>query len=125
MTGPTNETALVKGIRAAIAKEFPDAWQMKVHGGPYQQAGVPDLLVVNEGHLFAFEVKHQKPGESLAHVMNRVSPTQWREIHNIHTAGGTAEVITSASEAIHIMGRHHADQGREVACHTGSHQARP
>jgi hypothetical protein len=121
----TNETALVKVIRTAIAQEFPGAWQMKVHGGPYQQVGVPDLLVVNEGHLFAFEVKHQKPGESLAHVMDRVSPTQWIEIHRIHSAGGTAEVITSASEAITIMRNYHGHQSREVACHTGSHQARP
>lgn len=129
MTGPTNETALVHAIKKAILAEFPDAWYFKVHGSPFQPAGIPDILVVVSGHLYGFEVKHQKPGESHAHAMNRVSQAQWGQLASIRKAGGTGEVILSAAEAVAIIieeeKKHHANQGRETACRSGSHQARP
>lgn len=98
-----NETALVEKIRKAIAKEYPESWVMKVHGGRFQMTGVPDLLVVAAGQMFGFEVKHQKPGESEAHARGRATAGQLDQIERIRTAGGFATVILSPEEALEHM----------------------
>lgn len=100
-----NETALVEKIRKAIAKEYPEAWTMKVHGGKFQMTGVPDLLVCASGLLFGFEVKHQKPGESEARARGRATEGQLHQIDLIQRAGGFATVILTPEEALEHMRR--------------------
>lgn len=99
-----NETALVEAIRKAILRERPDAWCFKVHGSMMQMAGVPDLLVVVEGQLYGFEVKHRKPTESEEHARGRATEQQLYQIEQIRKAGGVAEVILSAEEALEALG---------------------
>lgn len=101
-----NETALVDAIRKALLKEYPSAWVFKVHGGMMQMAGVPDILVCVEGRLFGFEVKHRKPTESEEHARGRASEQQLYQIEKIREAGGVAEVILSAEEALDIITLH-------------------
>lgn len=98
------ENVLVKRIRAAIHDRYPTAWSMKVHGGPYQDAGVPDVLVVIDGHLFALEVKRQRPGESEQHARDRESPRQFAVRAQLTAAGATAAVVLSVEEVLAILG---------------------
>lgn len=95
-----NETALVTQIVTAINRAYPLAWTFKVHGSPMQMIGVPDLLVVVDGLLFAFEVKHRKPGESAEHAYGRATPQQRLQISRLQRAGAIAHVVLSPEEAI-------------------------
>lgn len=38
-------------------------WAVKIHGGPFQRAGLPDIIACKKGRFFAFEVK--RPGGQL------------------------------------------------------------
>lgn len=100
---PTSEATLVGAIVKAVEKRYPGCWVFKVVGSPFQMTGVPDLLVVVEGNLFGLEVKFQRPGESWKHARARVTPGQAVQIERLKRAGATADVITSASEAISVI----------------------
>ena len=56
-----------KKIKEAIQKEYPKALVVKIAQGEYSQAGIPDLMVIIDGHFFGFEIKrpyfHKKPKE--------------------------------------------------------------
>jgi predicted type IV restriction endonuclease len=66
-----------------------DIWWIKLHGGPMQEAGVPDLLVILDGAHFFFEIK--KPGA-------KATPLQQIQMDRINLAGGKALVVHSAGE---------------------------
>lgn len=75
---PPRQTASERSIVNSIMswlKDQPDTWCMKVHGGPYQVAGVPDIIGVKEGVFFAIEVKRpgQKPTKIQEHVMEQMT----------------------------------------------------
>lgn len=70
-------------------------WWLKVHGGPMQPAGVPDLLVCSAGRFVALEVK--RPGES-------ATPLQQETMRRIARAGGATVVVRSAEEAVGALG---------------------
>ena len=72
-------------------------WYMKVHGGPYGRSGIPDIIGVLDGRLFAIEVK--RPGRK-----GTATPLQMLELHKIRLAGGVAEIATSVEEAKEILG---------------------
>lgn len=97
------EGLLVRAIAAAILSEHPGSWVFKVHGNPYQSAGVPDLLACVEGRFVALEVKAQRNGESLAHAVGRTTLRQWQELRKITLAGGTSAVVVSAAEALEVV----------------------
>lgn len=105
MGKPTNESGLVLQIVRAIKTKFPAAWVMKVHGGPMQVAGIPDLLIVVNGRLIGAEVKHQKPGESVEHARGRATPIQLNQIEKIRAAGGVAGVVLSPEETLELIGQ--------------------
>jgi hypothetical protein len=100
-----NESALVGGIWKAIVRAHPDAWLLKVHGGPYQRAGVPDLVLTVAGLFIGLEVKHQKPGESADGARERTTPLQRAEIRKINAAGGWACTVISVDEALTAIER--------------------
>lgn len=100
MSEPTNEKALVNRIVEAVTSAYPEAWWLKTHGGAYQRAGVPDLLVSIEGRLFAFEVKHLKPGETIEHAKRRVTLRQRVEIERIDASGATARIVMSVEQVL-------------------------
>jgi len=101
VVGP--ESVLVRSIVQAILREHPDAWVFKVHGSPYQMAGVPDLLVCIHGRLVAIEVKMPRPGESLAAALDRATPGQRHQIARIRKAGGSAGVVTSVTGVARLI----------------------
>jgi hypothetical protein len=49
------------------------------------------------------EVKAQRPGESLLHAYGRATPQQKLQISLIRGAEGTASVIVSVEEALHLI----------------------
>jgi hypothetical protein len=86
------ENALKSKIKKYLKEEFPGSWWMSVHGGPWQQAGVPDLLGCVEGTFVGVEVK--LPGGK-----HPVTPLQKATLEAIEQAGGVSVVATSPEEA--------------------------
>lgn len=70
-------------------------WIMKIHGGPYQPAGIPDLLLVKDGRALWLEVK--QPGK-------KPTAIQEQRMKEIFTQGGSpCYVVTSREEADELM----------------------
>lgn len=97
------ETALVGRIRTAVKRKFPDAVVQKLHGGPYQTAGLPDLLIVIEGRVYGFEVKKQRLGESDEHARGRATLLQRARLEDLRNAGGVAAVVLSVDEVLRYL----------------------
>ena len=85
------ETALQNRIRDAITKRWPDTYIIKVHGNPYQMAGVPDLLMCVQGKFIGIEVK--MPG-------NAPTALQYVHMERIKTAGGGAAWVNNVEDAV-------------------------
>jgi len=86
------EDAIVKSIRKALQGSVGGFW-FKVHGGPFQMAGIPDLLGCVQGRFIGVEVK--RPSK-----MTNVSPIQQRVIQKINLNGGLAIVSCDPSTAV-------------------------
>lgn len=99
---PTSESGLQKAIIRAVKRKFPTAWCFHPVGNPMQMSGVPDLLICINGAFVGLELKHQKPGESVAHARDRATPNQLLRIDRIRAAGGTAGVVISVDEALSL-----------------------
>ena len=91
-----SETALQARIRKALLREYPGAVMWKIHGGPSQAAGIPDLLGCIEGRLVGLEVK--LPGGS-----HPVSSIQEAQLSAIRRAGGIAAVVRGTREALDVV----------------------
>ncbi len=77
-------------------------WWTKIHGGPMQPAGVPDLPIVYHGVPVWVELKREG---------GRLTKLQARTLAAIRAAGGMAEVIQSAGELADLL-----EQIRERIC---------
>lgn len=86
------ETRIVRRIIETL-EQWPRVWLFKVHGGPYQAAGIPDIIGVIDGRFVGIEVK--APGKTATKLQELV-------IRRIQQAGGIAGVATSVEEAIQI-----------------------
>ena len=93
MAYPVNERGVVRLVTDRIINKHPGAWVLKTQSTGYQRTGVPDLLVCVDGKFLGIEVKHRKPGESVEHMMQRVSPSQWDELRKLEEAGAVAGVV--------------------------------
>lgn len=96
-------------ITAAIKKaaEADGWWVMKIHGGPHQLAGVPDLLCIRNGLAVFLEVK--QPGK-------KATALQVRRMAEITRKGGApCDVVTSTCEAAAALGRYGWDRKRIVS----------
>lgn len=89
---------LEANIQAAIIRQAKKrgAWILNTHGSQFGRSGVPDLVLCYRGMFVAMEVK--QPGK-------QPRPLQKHEIKMIRGAGGFAEVVTSVTEAMHILDR--------------------
>jgi Holliday junction resolvase len=65
------------------------AFAEKIHGGPLQGRGLPDIVACYRGRFIGIEVK--RPGE-------KPTPLQSHVLGEILKAGGAAFVLTSADE---------------------------
>lgn len=90
-------------MTAAIKQRWPTAWVAKIAGGPYQTAGIPDLLVVVDGRLIGLEAKAQRVGESVEHARGRATELQLAVIAAMQRAGATAGVVLTPEEAVELV----------------------
>ena len=90
-----SESDYQKKIKEAIAERYPDAFVVKIQQAQYSQGGIPDLMAIIEGHYFGFEVK--KP------YFHKKTKLQEKTIEWIRAAGGTADFVSYASEALDII----------------------
>lgn len=84
-------------IVASIVRKAKECgwWVMKIHGGPHQLAGVPDLLCLRDGRAVFLEVK--QPG-------SKPTPIQTARMKEIESQGGApCRVVTSGSEALEAL----------------------
>lgn len=97
-----NENAVVDDIWRSLIAKYPTAYIIKVHGGQYQEAGIPDMLTCILGLMIGIEVKHWKPGESFEHMLDRTTVRQRQHISRIVKSGGFAGVAWDP-ESAHII----------------------
>jgi hypothetical protein len=91
------ESRLQRNIRRQLVTAVGGHWY-KIWGGPYQKAGIPDLLGCVNGLFFGLEVKQPGKGKK-----SKPSDLQKIEIELIQLAGGCAGVVTSPEEAIELV----------------------
>jgi len=89
------ESTITRGIKKFLEVRYPGAWY-KIHGGPYQEAGIPDIVGCHEGHFFAFEVKRPRK-------KRHVSDQQKYQMSRIAMAHGTTAVVTSKEDVQEVM----------------------
>ena len=89
------EKTIVKAIRRYLDQAFPGVWY-KIHGGPYQEAGIPDIVGVYKGQFCAFEVK--RPAKR-----DNVTLNQQYQLDRLKAAGAITGVVTSVEEVKKIM----------------------
>jgi len=92
------EAKLVKKIKTALETEVGGLW-FKVHGGPYQQAGISDLLGCVAGKFVAIEVK--MPGKEAT-----LTKLQRHFLETVITSGGLGVMVTSPEDAVSIVITH-------------------
>jgi len=88
------ETTITAGIKKMA--EAAGWWVMKIHGGPYQLSGVPDLLLIRRGEATFLEVK--QPGKKPTEIQVR------RMSEIVARAGALCHVVTSVDEAREVLG---------------------
>lgn len=88
------ETALQRKIQDYLKKQGFFAWKM--HGNKYQMKGMPDILAVRGGTLFAFEVK--LPGKE-----NTLTPIQQRRLKQLADHGAPCGMATSIDDVQEII----------------------
>lgn len=91
---PPLESTVVKRVLAYLNSR--GGFWMKVHGGPFQLAGVPDIIGCYRGRFVAMEAK--RPGKN---------PTRLQEymLGRITAAGGVTAVIRSVDDARAVIDR--------------------
>lgn len=92
MRGP--ETRLRKKIQDAIQHFYPSCMIFKIHGNPYQVAGIPDLVCCINGRFVGLEVKC--PGKNATEIQQAV-------LNRISQARGISGVVHSISEALEVL----------------------
>lgn len=79
-------------IKETLKKKYPDAFVVKISQGAYSEGGIPDVLMIKDGHYFGFEVKRP--------VVGIRSKLQEQTARMIQAAGGTAAFVCWPEEAI-------------------------
>lgn len=89
------ESSITKSIQKSAKSR--GWWVMKIAGGPFQRAGVPDLLLIKSGRAVFLEVK--QPGK-------KPTPLQVQVMSEIESVGGAATaVVTSRTEAEEVLAK--------------------
>jgi VRR-NUC domain. len=82
------EKDVVRKIKTMLEKEFQPCKVNKIHGGPYQSAGISDLICCIKGRYVAIEVK--QPGKE-----KTLTELQKKFLRDINECGGIAFMATS------------------------------
>jgi Holliday junction resolvase len=92
---PETEAQLVKKMVAALRKKGCEC--SKIHGDPYQERGVPDILGCRKGKMFVIEAK--RPGKE-----KNLSAYQRLKLKKYKKAGARVGVATTVEQALEIAG---------------------
>ncbi len=87
------EAALTRRILKTLRRK--GGFWAKIHGGPYQVTGLPDIIGVYEGRFYGMEVKLPKGGQPTAR--------QALTLRLIKAAGGVSGVVRSPQEGIKLL----------------------
>ena len=79
-------------IKETLKKKYPDAFVVKISQGAFSEGGIPDVLMIKDGHYFGFEVKRP--------VVGIRSKLQEETVRMLQAAGGTAAFVRWPEEAI-------------------------
>lgn len=90
------ESELQRRIVSWLNKQ-PKTFAAKIHGGPHQVAGLPDIVMCREGRFYGLEVK--LPGKE-----KTLTPRQRSKIKKIRQAGGWSAVVTSLEDVTTLLG---------------------
>lgn len=90
-------------IKETLKKKYPDAFVVKISQGAYSEGGIPDVLMIKDGHYFGFEVKRP--------VVGIRSKLQEETVRKIQAAGGTAAFVCWPEEAIREVEEYEKSQG--------------
>lgn len=96
------ESRLVTKIKKALAEA--GAFFFKVHGGPYQSAGIADLIGLWNGRFVALEVK--VPGRK--HTLTEL---QAAFLESVRAHGGIAACVDSVEEALAALREQESGSG--------------
>lgn len=90
------EAKLLRRIQRYL-DSLDQCWYCKIHGGdnPFQEVGLPDLLVCYRGRFIGLEVK----------LRGGASPRQKVVLRRIAEAGGIGEVVHSVEEVERVLER--------------------
>ena len=94
------ETKLQERIKKHLQNKFGGVWH-KIHGGPFQAAGIGDLVGCCYGYYFNLEVKLDLEGK-------KYEPTelQQKEIDNVKENGGCGACVKSPEQAEQVVGEY-------------------
>jgi hypothetical protein len=87
------ETRLVNKIKERFERT-PGIWFMKVHGSPFQMAGVPDLIGCYRGRFFGLEAK---VGSNVPTLL------QQRTMAALEAAGAIVAEVRSVEDAERVL----------------------
>jgi len=71
-------------------------WWVKIHGGPYQTSGIPDIVGCYRGKFLGLEVKPSGRKSDLS-LRQQVTLTRIRD------AGGISALISSTQDALDVL----------------------
>jgi len=69
------ETSIVNATVKAVRKEYPNSVVVKIHGGGFQSAGIPDLYIAVDGEGLWVEMK--RPGSDTTALQKRFLEKLW------------------------------------------------
>lgn len=89
------ERTVVKNILKRLRAR--GGFWIKVHGSPFQIAGIPDIIGCYHGRFIGFEVKRDASGKA--------TPLQLYMLKKIRAAGGVTALIFTVDKAEAILDR--------------------
>ncbi len=90
------ESKLQAKIKKALKTEFGGKW-VKLHGGPFQESGWPDIIGCCRGMFFGIEVK--VPGGALDEL-------QIETLKDLASEGACAIVVESIEQTLELVASH-------------------
>ncbi|KKN32071.1 hypothetical protein LCGC14_0817620 [marine sediment metagenome] len=88
-----SEKAITATITRNLTRE--GIFWLKIHGSPYQRRGTPDLLVVQDGRAYFFEVKQpgKEPTKLQRHRLDELRK-KGIQAHVVHNWAGLFGILT-------------------------------
>ena len=88
------ESAITKRILRALRED--EGFWVKIHGGPHQTTGLPDIVGCRRGTFYGLEVKRPSTKED-------VTARQAEILAEIGRSGGLVSVVSSVEEALKFV----------------------